>query len=174
MTGWPAAQDRAGRSGAHVPDRAALQGLHRSRERRSGGGGLGRRARQGSVRPRDARNAPAWHSAPGRSARARACRREKNGWSRSRVRLRRKPKFLLLDEPGAGLNDAEIETFLAHLATRCGRQSAAAIVIVDHDMRLDHESLRPHSRAELRENDWRWDARTDPKRTGGDRGLSGR
>ncbi len=45
------------------------------------------------------------------------------------------PKFLLLDEPGAGLNDAEIETFLPTLlrlrdAIRCG------VVIVDHDMRL--------------------------------------
>lgn len=46
-----------------------------------------------------------------------------------------RPKFLLLDEPGAGLNDAEIETFLPTLlrlreAIECG------IVIVDHDMRL--------------------------------------
>ncbi len=45
------------------------------------------------------------------------------------------PKFLLLDEPGAGLNDAEIETFLPTLlrlrdAIQCG------VVIVDHDMRL--------------------------------------
>lgn len=45
------------------------------------------------------------------------------------------PRFLLLDEPGAGLNDAEIETFLPTLlglrnAIECG------VVIVDHDMRL--------------------------------------
>lgn len=49
--------------------------------------------------------------------------------------LATKPRFLLLDEPGAGLNDAEIETFLPTLqhirnSTGCG------IMIVDHDMRL--------------------------------------
>ncbi len=49
--------------------------------------------------------------------------------------LATKPRFLLLDEPGAGLNDAEIETFLPTLqyirnTTGCG------IMIVDHDMRL--------------------------------------
>lgn len=45
------------------------------------------------------------------------------------------PRFLLLDEPGAGLNEPEIESLLARLAelpavVGCG------ILIVDHDMRL--------------------------------------
>jgi branched-chain amino acid transport system ATP-binding protein len=49
--------------------------------------------------------------------------------------LATRPKFLLLDEPGAGLNDAEIDTFLPSLRdirddVGCG------ILIVDHDMRL--------------------------------------
>ncbi len=46
-----------------------------------------------------------------------------------------KPTFLLLDEPGAGLNDAEIETFLPTLL-RLRETIGCGIVIVDHDMRL--------------------------------------
>jgi branched-chain amino acid transport system ATP-binding protein len=45
------------------------------------------------------------------------------------------PKFLLLDEPGAGLNDAEIETFLPTLL-RLREAIGYGILIVDHDMRL--------------------------------------
>jgi ABC-type branched-subunit amino acid transport system ATPase component len=45
------------------------------------------------------------------------------------------PKFLLLDEPGAGLNDAEIETFLPTLL-RLREAIGCGIAIVDHDMRL--------------------------------------
>lgn len=46
-----------------------------------------------------------------------------------------RPKFLLLDEPGAGLNDAEIERFLPTLL-RLREAIGCGIVIVDHDMRL--------------------------------------
>lgn len=46
-----------------------------------------------------------------------------------------RPRFLLLDEPGAGLNDAEIETFLPTLL-RLREAIGCGIVIVDHDMRL--------------------------------------
>ena len=45
------------------------------------------------------------------------------------------PKFLLLDEPGAGLNDAEIETFLPTLL-RLRESIGCGVVVVDHDMRL--------------------------------------
>lgn len=45
------------------------------------------------------------------------------------------PTFLLLDEPGAGLNDAEIETFLPTLQ-RLRSEIGCGILIVDHDMRL--------------------------------------
>jgi branched-chain amino acid transport system ATP-binding protein len=45
------------------------------------------------------------------------------------------PNFLLLDEPGAGLNDAEIETFLPTLL-RLRDAIGCGVVIVDHDMRL--------------------------------------
>ncbi len=45
------------------------------------------------------------------------------------------PRFLLLDEPGAGLNDAEIETFLPTLL-RLREAIGCGVVIVDHDMRL--------------------------------------
>lgn len=45
------------------------------------------------------------------------------------------PRFLLLDEPGAGLNDAEIETFLPTLQRLRG-DIGCGILVVDHDMRL--------------------------------------
>jgi branched-chain amino acid transport system ATP-binding protein len=45
------------------------------------------------------------------------------------------PRFLLLDEPGAGLNDAEIEHFLPMLH-RIREETGCGILIVDHDMRL--------------------------------------
>jgi branched-chain amino acid transport system ATP-binding protein len=45
------------------------------------------------------------------------------------------PKFLLLDEPGAGLNDAEIEVLLPTLQ-RIRERRGCGILIVDHDMRL--------------------------------------
>lgn len=44
-------------------------------------------------------------------------------------------RFLLLDEPGAGLNDAEIEQFLPTLQ-RVRAETGCGILIVDHDMRL--------------------------------------
>jgi branched-chain amino acid transport system ATP-binding protein len=45
------------------------------------------------------------------------------------------PTFLLLDEPGAGLNDAEIEVLLPTLH-RIREQRGCGILVVDHDMRL--------------------------------------
>ncbi len=45
------------------------------------------------------------------------------------------PAFLLLDEPGAGLNDAEIEVLLPTLE-RIRNETGCGILIVDHDMRL--------------------------------------
>jgi len=45
------------------------------------------------------------------------------------------PTFLLLDEPGAGLNDAEIEVLLPTLQ-RIREQRGCGILVVDHDMRL--------------------------------------
>ena len=49
--------------------------------------------------------------------------------------LATEPTFLLLDEPGAGLNDAEIEVLLPTLQ-RIREQRGCGILIVDHDMRL--------------------------------------
>ncbi len=49
--------------------------------------------------------------------------------------LATEPSFLLLDEPGAGLNDAEIEVLLPTLQ-RIRDQRGCGILIVDHDMRL--------------------------------------
>ena len=45
------------------------------------------------------------------------------------------PSFLLLDEPGAGLNDAEVEVLLPTME-RIRREVGCGILIVDHDMRL--------------------------------------
>lgn len=45
------------------------------------------------------------------------------------------PSFLLLDEPGAGLNDAEVEVLLPTL-DRIRREVECGILVVDHDMRL--------------------------------------
>jgi branched-chain amino acid transport system ATP-binding protein len=45
------------------------------------------------------------------------------------------PAFLLLDEPGAGLNDAEIEVLLENLA-RIPADIGCGMLVVDHDMRL--------------------------------------
>jgi branched-chain amino acid transport system ATP-binding protein len=45
------------------------------------------------------------------------------------------PSFLLLDEPAAGLNDAEVETLLPTLE-RIRQEVGCGILIVDHDMRL--------------------------------------
>lgn len=49
--------------------------------------------------------------------------------------LATQPRFLLLDEPGAGLNDAEIEVLLPTLQ-RIRQTRGCGILIVDHDMRL--------------------------------------
>ena len=49
--------------------------------------------------------------------------------------LATEPSFLLLDEPGAGLNDAEIEVLLPTL-TRIREQTGCGMLVVDHDMRL--------------------------------------
>lgn len=49
--------------------------------------------------------------------------------------LATQPRFLLLDEPGAGLNDAEIEVLLPNLQ-RIRQIRGCGILIVDHDMRL--------------------------------------
>jgi branched-chain amino acid transport system ATP-binding protein len=49
--------------------------------------------------------------------------------------LATEPSFLLLDEPGAGLNDAEVEILLPTL-DRVRREVGCGILIVDHDMRL--------------------------------------
>jgi branched-chain amino acid transport system ATP-binding protein len=45
------------------------------------------------------------------------------------------PAFLLLDEPGAGLNDAEVEVLLPTLE-RVRQDVGCGILVVDHDMRL--------------------------------------
>src|SRR3546814_873595 len=45
------------------------------------------------------------------------------------------PKFLLLDEPAAGMNEAETETLL-HTLSELPRASGLGLLIIDHDMGL--------------------------------------
>jgi branched-chain amino acid transport system ATP-binding protein len=49
--------------------------------------------------------------------------------------LATEPTFLLLDEPGAGLNDAEVEVLLPTL-DRIRTEVGCGLLVVDHDMRL--------------------------------------
>jgi ABC-type branched-subunit amino acid transport system ATPase component len=49
--------------------------------------------------------------------------------------LATEPSYLLLDEPGAGLNDSEVETLLPMLQ-RIRDQLGCGLLVVDHDMRL--------------------------------------
>lgn len=49
--------------------------------------------------------------------------------------LATQPSYLLLDEPGAGLNDVEVEVLLPTL-DRIRQEVGCGILIVDHDMRL--------------------------------------
>lgn len=49
--------------------------------------------------------------------------------------LATEPRYLLLDEPGAGLNDAEVEVLLPSLR-RIRDERGCGILVVDHDMRL--------------------------------------
>ena len=49
--------------------------------------------------------------------------------------LATQPRYLLLDEPAAGLNDAESDEFLGMLV-RLHAGKSFAIVIIEHDMRL--------------------------------------
>ena len=45
------------------------------------------------------------------------------------------PSFLLLDEPAAGMNEAETEALL-HTLSRLPRERKLGLLIIDHDMRL--------------------------------------
>lgn len=49
--------------------------------------------------------------------------------------LAARPKFLLLDEPAAGMNEAETETLL-HTLSELPRKSGLGMLIIDHDMGL--------------------------------------
>ena len=49
--------------------------------------------------------------------------------------LAAEPRFLLLDEPAAGMNDAETETLL-HTLAELPRKRGLGLLIIDHDMGL--------------------------------------
>ena len=46
-----------------------------------------------------------------------------------------RPRFLLLDEPAAGLNEAESDRLVATIA-RVGEWLGCGILVIEHDMRL--------------------------------------
>ncbi len=49
--------------------------------------------------------------------------------------LAAEPAFLLLDEPAAGMNEAESEALL-HLLAELPEKRGLGLLIIDHDMRL--------------------------------------
>ena len=53
------------------------------------------------------------------------------------------PKIVLLDEPGAGLNDAETAR-LRHLLTRIPKEFDVQVVLIDHDANSSQPLARKH------------------------------
>ena len=92
------------------------------------------------------------------------------------------PSVLLLDEPAAGLGDAETAE-LAHLVRRLADEWGMAVLLVEHDMNFVMSRLRRARRARLRPQDRRRARRTTvrhdpavdrrlPRRGGGGRRSS--
>ena len=81
-----------------------------------------------------------------------------------------KPRYLLLDEPAAGMNPTESNELLSGAL---GPAAALRHRAAGHRPRphLDHAALRPRGRAEPRPGDRRRPARRHPARSRGHRGL---
>ena len=54
--------------------------------------------------------------------------------------LATQPSFVLLDEPAAGLPEAEVPDFAAVVRSMCGRSDDAGVLLIDHNMALIMET----------------------------------
>ena len=113
-------------------DSRRVQGMTVSRERRLGalGAGLRRRAE------RERRTASCWparHRPLRADAGARAPRSATSAASGIARALAMQPRFLLLDEPAAGLNEQEGRELAARSAT-LARRHGCGVLLVEHDM----------------------------------------
>ena len=134
ITRWP--PHRRGRRGArpHVPAHPRVRAADGARERRGGGARRRRRAARGARERADEllerlglagyADAP-----PSRSPTA------TSGGSAWRARWRPSPRFVLLDEPAAGLPEAEVPAF-AEVVRSVRDDHGAGVLLIDHNMAL--------------------------------------
>ena len=83
--------------------------------------------------------------------------------------LAAEPRLLLLDEPVAGMNDAETQEVFG-LIKRV-QSLGVTILLIEHDMSLVMTGVRPAGGVQLRAEDRGRDAGGDPGRPAGDRGV---
>ena len=130
-TGRPAARVRAARRRAHVPADPPVRRHDRARERRGRRGGRGTSARDGSAALLERIGA--------RGGSPSAWRRRSPYGLQRRVEIARAlaggPRFLLLDEPAAGMNETESDDLLETIQV-VRDERGLGVLIVDHDLRL--------------------------------------
>ena len=80
------------------------------------------------------------------------------------------PRFLLLDEPAAGLNDAESEE-LAQTIVRIRDDNGCGVLLVEHDMTVIFGVCERIQVLDYGKTDRRRAAGGDPHGSQGDRGL---
>ena len=137
VTGWGAAPARPHRPRPHVPERPPLPRPDRcsrtSRSARVGDGLVAREARERArascstrFEPRRLADRPRAGLPHGRGA-------PRSASSRA---LATRPRFLLLDEPAAGLNEHESDELVERARGNSATTSAAALLVIEHDMRV--------------------------------------
>ena len=164
MTCWPPQRLVGHGARPHVPGRRHVPGADGVRERRARRARRRARRRGGAAaRVGAARGSACTHV--GRAARARRCRTATSGASASPARSPVAPRFLLLDEPAAGLDDAESLRW-PRRSPRIRDELGCGVLLVEHDMRIIFRRLRADPGARLRQDARRRHARGDQARTG--------
>ena len=82
------------------------------------------------------------------------------GASRSARALGSSPKMLLLDEPTAGMNDAETNEAVTYIR-RLREKHGLTILLIEHKLTGDNGHVRPHRRPRLWPQDRRGHVRGD-------------